>query len=161
MTLNKRTLPAAMLALALIALPHGSQAGTITTQHGSKCKPGLWSLNARTFKATNGIWNYGNAAQQVDCPVIRVRRPTSGGLRAWIDGYAPSGSTLSCVLNSYDYTGRFIGQAWFTMTGTGFNFDRRIELDPAYVPLYSSQVVECQLPPGGGIYDIEPESLGS
>ena len=160
MKLNKRMPPAAMLALALMSLPPGSQAGTLTTQHGSDCESYGWSHLAEAYIYESGTWNFANGPMSFICPVTRVGL-ASGGLRVWIDGYAPSGSTLSCVLYSYDYTGRFIGQAWFTMTGTGFNFDRRIELDPAYVPLYSSQVVECQLPPGGGIYDIEPESLGS
>jgi len=166
MTLNKRMLPAAMLALALMGLHPGSQAGTITTQHGSKCKPYGVSHDSRAyppaFKAVNGLWSYyTNAAMHVVCPVTRVGSPTSGGLRVWIDGYAPSGWSLTCELTSVNYDGSPIGYASFTMTGTGYNFDKYLDLAPASVPMYSSQGVMCHLPPGGGIYDIEPESLGS
>jgi hypothetical protein len=162
MTLNKRMPPAAMLALALMGLPLASQAGTITTQHGSKCT-GQAGLDTSEFRAVNGIWNYTNGTMYVVCPVTRVGSPTSGGLRAWIDGYAPSGSTLSCELVSldYDHDTRSIWYVQFDMTGTGDNFDRHLDLAKADVPMYSSQVVQCSLPPGAGIYDIAPESLGS
>ena len=160
MTLNKRMLPAAMLPLVLIGLHAGSQAGTLTTHHGAKCTS-VVGISQPLFKAVNGIWNYINTAQGVVCPVTRVGLPTSGGLRVWIDGYAPSGSTLSCGLHNQDYNGGVWVFPKFTITGTGSNFDKYLELAKVDVPTYSSQAVYCDLPPGGGIYDIEPETLGS
>src|SRR5436190_878771 len=142
MTLNKRMLPAA-LALTLTGLHPASQAGTIGTQHGSKCKEEGESQYTQAFKGANGIWNYTNERMNISCQVIRVGPPTSGGLRVWIDGYAPFGLgwVLTCGLFSSDYTGRSIGQAWLEIPGTGSKFDRYLELVPAYVPLYSTQVV--------------------
>ena len=157
MTPNKRTLPA-MLALALMGLHPGSQAGTITTQHGSKCTfQGGDAIPA--FRAVNGIWNYTNTTTSVGCPVNRVGPATNLGLRVWIDGYAPSGSTLSCQLLSNDYNGNQMLGGEFTITGTGVSFDRYLDLAKANMPMYSSQVVWCSLPPGAGIYDFEPENL--
>jgi len=158
MTLKNRMLPAAVLALAMTGLPPGSQAGTITTHHGSKC-----SFQGGTmvpgFRAVNGIWNYTSKWTKVGCPVTRVGPATSGGLRVWIDGFVRAGSTLSCELISNDYNGNRMRSVTFTMTGTGSNFDRYLDLAKADIPTYSSQIVECEIPPGAGIYDIEPENL--
>jgi hypothetical protein len=161
MTPDNKMLPAAMLAIALSCLPLASSAGTITTQHGSKCRQQGQSTYSHAFKAVNGLWNYTDAPMNVACPLIRVGPTGSGGLRAWVDGYAPSGSRLECTLISADYDGLQIAGATFTLTGTGANFDRRVELPKATVPTYSSQLVWCTLPPGGAIYDIEPENMGS
>ena len=165
MTLNKRVPPAAMLALALMGLHPGSQAGTITTQHASGCKPYIqqsgYEGQGPVFRSANGLWNYSFETRPVVCPVTRVGPPTSAGLRVWIDGYVAAGLQLDCHLVSINYDGEIVGGVSSSMTGTGTNFDWALELPPLYVPRYSSQAVYCFLPPGGGIYDIEPESLGS
>lgn len=159
MTLNKKMLPAAMLALALMGLHAGSRAGTLTTHHGSKCKPEGWSSDAQAFKAVNGIWNYTNAPMSVVCPVTRMGPPTSGGLRVWIDGYLPSGSQAGCTFFSIEYNGTELSGAGSRMTGTGLNFNTHIDLYAGYVSMYSSEVLTCDLPPGAGFYDVELENL--
>lgn len=157
MTPNRRMLPA-MLALALMGLVPGGQAGTLTTQHGSDCEAYGWSQYAETYINESGTWNFATGPRDVICPVTRVGSADSG-LRVWIDGYAPSGSPVTCTLWSLNYSGVALAALWFNLTGTGEPFDRYLELAPTYVPAYSSQVVICTLPPGGGIYDIEPHIL--
>jgi len=158
MTPTKRILPAAMLALALLGLHAGSQASTVTTQHGSDCESYGWSHVAEAFIYESGTWNFTDGPRDIICPVTRVGAANSG-LRVWIDGYASSGSPVTCTLWSLDYKGVALASIWFNLTGTGVPFDKSLELAPASVPAYSSQVVICTLPPAGGIYDIEPVIL--
>jgi hypothetical protein len=156
MTPNKRMPPAAMLALALMGLPAGSQASTVTTQHGSDCDSYGWSSSADAYIYESGTWNFTNGPRSVVCPVTRVGPVSLLGMRVWIDGYAPSGSAVTCQLWSLNYNGVALATPWFNLTGTGTPFDRYLDLSQAQAPAYSSQVVICTLPPGGGIYDIEP-----
>lgn len=162
MTLNKRMQPAAMLALALMGLHPGSQAGTLTTQNGTDCKSYGWNSPADAYIDTTidstGVTNRTNGSINVVCPVTRVG-PATSVLRVWIDGNAPFGSVVTCRLWSYNYNGLPLASQRFDLTSTGVPFDKYLELSAAYVPAYSSQVVVCTLPPGGYIYDVEPVSL--
>jgi len=162
MTLIKRMLPAAMLTFALMGLHAGSQAGTVTTQHGAGCKASGWSYASVgiAFGHAGGFVNMGNDEHEpigVVCPVTRVGS-TPGGLWVWIDGYAPTGSAVSCMLWSFDYKGLPLASQSFELISTGAPFDLSLQLTSASVPAYSSQVVTCQLPEGGAIFDIEPIS---
>lgn len=163
MTLSKEMLPAAMLALALMGPHAGSQAGTLTTQHGSGCKSYGWTQSGRGYTNVAGIWNvpqdWHRDSISVVCPVTRVGPESLGGLRVWIDGIAPEGTVVTCQLWSFDYKGLLLAWQSFDLISTGAPFDKSLELTSASVPMYSSQVVTCTLPPDGRIYDIEPISL--
>jgi hypothetical protein len=162
MTLNKRMLPAATLALALMGPHAGSQAGTVTTQHGSGCKSYGWSSSAEAYPTERGVVALiPPESLSVVCPVTRVGPVSSGGLRVWIDGRAPTGSVVTCALWSFNYNGLLLASQSFEVTGAGFDapFDRYLDLAAASVPTYSSQVVTCTLPHAGEIFDIEPFSL--
>jgi len=159
MTPTKRILPAAMLALALLGLHAGSQASTVTTQHGSVCESYGSTQLAEAYIYESGTWNFANGPRSVICPVTRVGPVSPLGLRVWIDGYAPYGSAVTCQLWSLDYRGVVLAAPSFNLTGTGTPFDRNLLLSQSQAPAYSSQVVVCTLPPSGGIYDIEPVIL--
>ena len=165
MTLNKIMLPAATLALALMGLHAVSRASTITTQPGSDCKSYGWSSSAGAAINKNAIFNTAREPSLgVVCPVTRVG-PATNGLRVWIDGSAQYGSTVTCTLWSFDYTGLPLASQSFEFTsayhpdGYAESFDKYLELAPASVPMYSSQVVVCDVPFMGSIYDIEPINL--
>jgi len=164
MTLNRRMVPATMLALGLMGLHAGSQASTLTTQTGSDCKSYGWSSSGKAFTGQHSIENGDGTAVtplRVVCPLTRVGPGTSGGLRVWIDGWAPSGTEVTCVLWSLNYNGLLLASQSFNVAGAGSDapFDRYLELAPDSVPAYSSQVVTCDLPKLGAILDIEPISL--
>jgi hypothetical protein len=163
MTPNKRALPAAMLALTLMGLHAGSQAGTITTQHGSQCKAYGWRNPDYGNNGVDGFHSHGTPPDYeslgVVCPVTRVGLGTRGALRVWIDGDAPTGSEVSCTLWSFSDSGLPLASQSFAFISTGAHFDKYLELTSASVPTYSSQVVTCELPNEGDIYDIEPISL--
>jgi hypothetical protein len=162
MTLNRRTVPATMLALGLMGLHAGSHASTVTTQNGTDCRSYGWTSSGRAYTAQNTVlapdWV---GPVSIICPITRVGPGTSGGLRVWIDGDAPSGTEVSCTLWSYDYNGVLLASQSMKVPGAGRDlpFDRYLELAPAAVPTYSSQVITCALPADGSIFDIEPVSL--
>ena len=145
-----------LTTLALMGLHAGSQASTVTTQHGSECGPYGSSQSAHPYIDESGAWNVANGSRSVICPVTRVGPVSFLGLKVWIDGYAPPGSAVTCQLWSLNYDGVVLAAPSFNLTGTGASFDRYLALSQAQVPAYSSQVVVCTLPSGGGIYDIEP-----
>jgi hypothetical protein len=155
MTPNKKMLPAATLALALVGLHAEGQASTLTTQHGSECESYGTVFSGEAFIYEGGTWNFTSGPRSFICPVTRVRQ-ASNGLRVWIDGYAPSGTSVTCQLWSLNYNGVALAAPSFNLTGTDRPFDRSLELASSAVPAYSSQVVICTLPPFGGLYDIEP-----
>jgi hypothetical protein len=162
MTLNRTMVPATMLVLSLMGLHAGSHASTVTTQNGTDCKSYGWTSSGHAFTAVSTVsapnW-FGPVS--IICPITRVGPGTSGGLRVWLDGAAPPGTEVSCTLWSYEYNGVLLASQSMKVPGAGTDlpFDRYLELAPAAVPTYSSQVITCALPTGGLIFDIEPISL--
>jgi hypothetical protein len=159
MKLKQRMPPATLLVLAVMSLPLGSQAGVLTTQHGSVCKPYGWSSTSEIYRNESGTWNFSSGMRSLVCPLTRVGEVSTGGLVIWIDGYAPAGGTVTCTVLSLAYTGVLLAYEAVSFTGTGTSFDKAIVLPQDKVPMYSIQAVVCDLPPAGGIYDVEPGNL--
>jgi hypothetical protein len=159
MKLNKIMPPAAMLVVILMGPFTGSQARTLTTQHGSVCKPFMYDIPGVLYSSGAGVWNISSAMLTVLCPITRVGEVSFSGLRVWIGGYAPSGSTVACGLASFDNMSNYIAGEQLIFKGTGTNFDYAMVLRQAEVPMYSYQSVLCDMPAGSGINYIQPDII--
>ena len=141
--------------LALAAL-FGAHAGAFadTSAHGAICRPAGTADGNNVFLAPNvsGVSNLSLVTLTVVCPVVRAALPPSTGFTVWVDGYSGV-NTAICALYSRDYRNVLLGSV--SAIGSSV-FDMNLTLPAAQVPMYSSQVVVCQLPSGGAIWDIEP-----
>jgi hypothetical protein len=125
----------------------------LTTEHGAICKPYGDSGTSGLYTSIQGVINYAAGTMGVACPVVRTTNPALGtSFSVWVDGNAGSG-TMNCSLYSYNYSGVYLGGVSFVAAGT---FTRTLSLPAAQVPNYSSQVVYCNVPRGGALFDIEP-----
>jgi hypothetical protein len=147
------------LNLGMFALMSGAPntAHAVDTNHsGTVCR----NYNAAEAKdidsLPSGTRNLNASPRYVICPVVRLPDDSDGGsiaiVSVYLNGYAASGQTITCTLNSYDYTGSFLGgNSVYLLTGT---FEAFLQATAGY---WSSANVLCLLPPSGKgiIYDIE------
>ena len=126
------------------------------TQHGAICRGGGVQDGNNVFLVPDmsGVHNMSLATLSVVCPVIRTEPVPAAGLIVWVDGYGGAG-TASCTLYSKDYKNLLLGSVSVSAAAV---FDMKLTLPASLVPKYSSQVVVCQLPSGGSIWDVEPLS---
>jgi len=69
----------------------------------------------------------------------------------YVDGYNPSGGTITCYAYSYNFDGTFLGNSSFT-TSTAGTFDKSLTLAPAALSTWAYLSVICNLPYGGVLY---------
>jgi hypothetical protein len=130
-------------------------AGCDTNHSGTVCR----NYNAAEAKdidsLPSGTRNLNTSSRFVICPVVRLPDDSDGGsiaiVSVYLDGYAASGRTISCTLNSYDYNGSFLGAtSAYSLTG---RFEAFLKATAGY---WSSANVLCLLPPSGTgiLYDI-------
>ena len=153
---RKPSLHSLILSIALCAAGagHGS-ASALTTTPGNTCRAQgpvntagdiLWISTPSLFNASS------TQSVNIVCPVMRTIAAPSSGYSVWLDGYSPAG--MSCSFISYNYNVNLLGRTLYTIpAGT---FDILMTLPASLVPTYSTQVISCNLPPGGQIFDIEP-----
>ena len=132
---------------------------------GSICK----SDDPRLVASPRGIHHdsqsRGSAA--LYCPIIRTAPAPASGFKVWINGYYERplsiGSGMTCVLESYDYRGNYLGSSYGFIFDPGnpfvpsTPFTMGITLPASQVPTYSNQTVRCALTPGSWIYDVQPD----
>jgi hypothetical protein len=98
---------------------------------------------------TNGARNLNVNSRFVICPLVTSGNSTT---KVHVDGFAASGQTIFCTLDSYDNQGNFLGSA-SSPSATG-KFDFHLS-----VPSKSSGALSvlCLLPPlaQGIIYDLD------
>lgn len=148
------------LALALVAGVLGlagvsNEAYAVNANHGGPiCRNYNAPEVADIDYLTNGVRNLNPNSRYVICPL--VRSPTSTNVvNLFVDGSANSGTTISCTLFSYDFTGRFLGSQSFPAPRTGV-FDQFLTVPGSF---WGTANVLCLLPgnAAGLIYDIDVE----
>src|SRR5437016_426852 len=147
-------MPALLVAAAFAAAP-ASTTAAITTQQGAMCKPYGMNYYGTFFATSLELENGSSGAGEVLCPVVRVQEVGPGGFKVYVDGTMNAGATTTCWLMSDDYSGNLIGSTVAVINGPS-TFDQLLVLPQSQVPMWSSQVVDCILPSGGAILDIEP-----
>ncbi|MBS0449354.1 MAG: hypothetical protein JSR59_25830 [Proteobacteria bacterium] len=150
---------ASRAALAAAALFGGLDAAqAVPTQAATFCRPAGLVSNTGAFDGlVRSSWGVRNSSSTgylpVLCPVVRTMEvPSGSALYVWVDGNA-AGKSVSCTLYSYAYTGVLMGSS--SINGSGI-FDGYLSLPSSQVPMFSSQVVSCMLPPNAALFDIEP-----
>ena len=145
----------ALVAVAGAGLLAAVQPAAAYTQiPANTCKPYGDSSASGLQSYSTGVSNGTGAAMYVTCPITRVNAP-SNSFQVFVDGNAAS-STVYCWLYSYDYDNTFLGYAFAAGSGA---FRAALNLTPAVVPFFSSQVAVCYLPAGASIYNLQVSSL--
>jgi hypothetical protein len=90
----------------------------------------------------------GSFSELLACPISRS--PLASGLTnavTFIDGKQPSGNTMSCTVQSYDFTNTFLGST--TVSATTATFDMAASLPAANAPTFAYFIASCLLNTGG------------
>lgn len=144
---------------AWISMAPTTAHATSTTQHGASCvaMPTITmrrdGVVAQVYAYGYGLVNNDSETQTVQCPVTRVGDvEPNGRFTVWIDGWSPNERT-KCTLKSFDYVGKQLAYTEAIADTGGFSL--MLYLPKAMVPNYSTQFVECELPPSGVIVGLE------
>jgi hypothetical protein len=120
---------------------------------GTTCKNYNAAQVADIDYLPNGTRNLNASSRYVICPIVRSPTSASYAVNVYVDGFAASGRTITCTLNSYDYNGNFLGSQSFPTARTG-TFDQYLSVAGSF---WGNASVLCLLPAsaGGIIYDID------
>ena len=135
-----------------VLLGINANAVALTTSHGSICRPTGTLDGEKDFLVANqsGVTNFSGTTLVVVCPIVRTDPGPGYGLTVQINIYPGAGSA-SCTLHSTNRHNR-LGSV---SSSVGASFSVRLALPAAQVPRNSSQVVTCELPPGGTLWDVQ------
>jgi len=153
--MNTRTASALLAVVATLGLAPAAHAA-ITTEGPATCRPaGLNNSGSYVTTSTSISNGAASGGGEVLCPIVRTQEVGTGGFGVYVDGTVPPNLSIACWLSSYDYHGNFLATVAAVMFGP-VTFDQELVLPMAQVPMYSSQVLDCTLPAGAMIFDVEP-----
>jgi hypothetical protein len=149
-SIYKLVLSSGLATVGLFGLQGSATA--VTSINANACQP--TELTPGIIRSGGFIQNVGANNRTVICPVMRIAEAPANGWSVFVDGNAPATGSLSCQLESYSFTNKFLGAVSFVARPG--NFDETLTLPPEKVPKFSHQALFCSLPPNGSLFDIEP-----
>lgn len=135
------------IAAANAPTAHAADINTLATGCKSQNGTGL-------TPDTAGVVNTSGADLTVFCSI--PRSPLASGATGgtfFIDGAnSPFGSTTSCSIFVFDFTGAFLGASGASSTAA--TYDLTITMTSAQLPFFGYSVAQCQLPSGGSLMGV-------
>lgn len=147
-------LPTAALAVALVLLGQPAPAAAETVAPATICRMTGRNAVENINPQVTGVGNWTDSPISVTCPIIRTWQPAPGAVFQVVVRGVASIDAMRCSLVTTYYTGDYVGSRSASVPATGQEFSLWLSVPAEEIPYYSSQAVECWLPPRSFLLEI-------